>query len=198
MVTCKELTSHPAGVARLVSRPNTSNTAGLQAMYHSLSADHIPWLFQAPYTTVCPKNACHSLSKDQILQLVHRLSTMACLKTTYHGLSKDHTPWLVHRLPSMACPKTTQQQGLSKDHIPKGLVQRPHTDRACPKNAYHGLFKGYLPIIFHRSPSMGSPEAKYQGLSICYPPRLVNRLSTEASSPQTMYQSINKRQNSQI
>ena len=107
VVICKELTSHPAGVARLVSRPNTSNTAGLQAMYHSLSADHIPWLFQAPYTTVCPKNACHSLSKDQILQLVHRLPTMACLKTTYHGLSKDHTPWLVHRLPSMACPKTT-------------------------------------------------------------------------------------------
>ena len=165
-------------------------------MYHSLSTDHIPWLFQAPYTTVCPKNACHSLSKDQILQLVHRLPTMACLKTTYHGLSKDHTPWLVHRLPSMACPKTTYQQGLSKDHIPIGFVQRPHTNRACPKSAYHGLFKGYLLIIFHRPPSMGSPEAKYQSLSTCYPQRLVNRPSTEASSPQTMYQSINKRQNS--
>ena len=151
-------------------------------IYHSLSKECMPQLVQRPNTTAC--------------MLVHRLPTIACLKTTYHGLSKDHTPWLVHRLPSMACPKTTYQQGLSKDHIPIGFVQRPHTNRACPKNAYHGLFKGYLLIIFHRSPSMGSPEAKYQGLSICYPQRLVNRPSTEASSPQTMYQSINKRQNS--
>ena len=129
-------------------------------MYHSLSTDHIPWLFQAPYTSVCPKNACHSLSKDQILQLVHRLSTMACLKTTYHGLSKDHTPWLVHRLPSMACPKTTYQQGLSKDHIPIGFVQRPHTNGACPINAYHGLFKGYLLITGHLPWVLQRPDTK--------------------------------------
>ena len=133
------------------------------------------------HATACPKTKYYGLH--------------ACPQATYHSLSKDHIPWLVHRLPSMACPKTTYQQGLSKDHIPIGFVQRPHTNRACPKNAYHGLFKGYLLVIFHRSPSMGSPEAKYQGLSICYPQRLVNRPSTEASSPQTMYQSINKRLN---
>ena len=169
-------------------------------MYHSLSTDHIPWLFQVPYTTVCPKNACHSLSKDQILQLVQRPNTTACPQATYHGLSKDHIPWLVQRPHTMACPQATFH-GLSKDHIPTGLVQRPHTNRVCPKTTYQwGLSKECIPWLIqrlptnHRPPSMGSPEARYQGLSICYPQRLVNRPSTEASSPQTMYQSINKRQ----
>ena len=97
---------------------------------------------------------------SSVLQLVHRLPTMACLKTTYHGLSKDHTPWLVHRLPSMACPKTTYQQGLSKDHIPIGFVQRPHTNGACPKNAYHGLFKGYLLITGHLPWVLQRPDTK--------------------------------------
>ena len=142
-----------------------------------------------------PSTIYHSLSKECMPQLVQRPNTTACPQATYHGLSKDHIPWLVQRPYTMACPLATFH-GLSKDHIATGLVQRPHTNRACPKNVYHGLFKGYLPIIFHRPPSMGSPEAKYQGLSTCYPQRLVNRPSTEASSPQTMYQSINKRQNS--
>ena len=149
MVTCKELTSHPAGVARFVSIPNTKNTAGLQAIYHSLSTDHIPWLFQGPYTTVCPKNAYPSLSKDQILQ------------ATYHGLSKDHIPWLVQRPHTMTCPKTTHH-GLSTGYLP-WLVQRPHSNRACPKTTYQlGLYKDHIPIgLVQRMHTMAYSKATY-------------------------------------